>query len=81
MIIFSAGAGQKAIDNLGPSDKSPNGLFTRIFLSEMNKPGIPVDRVLKNIRSEVSKIARSVGANQNPAIYDQSDGDFYFKLN
>ena len=81
MIIFSAGAGQKAIDNLGPSDRSPNGVFTRVFLNEMSKPGVTVDRILKNTRAEVSRIAKTVGANQNPAIYDESDGDFYFKFN
>ena len=31
MIIFSAGAGQQALDRLNDNDKDPNGLFTRIF--------------------------------------------------
>jgi hypothetical protein len=30
MVIFSAGAGQKALDNLGPSDKARNGVFTGV---------------------------------------------------
>lgn len=81
MIIFSAGAGQLALDNLGTNDKSKNGVFTRVFLTEMEKPGIPVDRVLKNVRTEVSRLARIVGRVQTPAIYDQSEGDFYFRLN
>lgn len=79
MVIFSAGAGQQALDKLGQSDPEQNGLFTRLFLREMNKPGIPVDRVLRNVRSEVSRLARTVGHEQTPALYDQTLGDFYFR--
>jgi uncharacterized caspase-like protein len=80
MIIFSAGAGQLALDALSDRDPSKNGVFTRVFLSEMDKPGIPIDRVLKNVRTEVSRLARSVGRTQTPAIYDQSEGDFFFRV-
>ena len=79
MVIFSAGAGQQALDRLGPTDKEPNGLFTRLFLREMQKPGQPVDRVLRSVRSEVARLARSVGHEQTPALYDQSLGDFFLK--
>lgn len=79
MIIFSAGAGQLALDTLGDTDTSRNGVFTRVFLSEMNKPGVPIDRVLKSVRTEVSRLARTAGRTQTPAIYDQSEGDFYFR--
>jgi hypothetical protein len=79
MIIFSAGAGQQALDKLTPSDPAANGVFTRIFLREMLKPGLPVDRVLRNVRQEVVQLARSVGKEQTPALYDQAVGDFYFK--
>ncbi len=79
MIVYSAGAGEKAMDRLGDTDRDPNGVFTRVFLKEMVKPGVPVDRVLRNVRSEVVKLARSVGREQTPALYDQAVGDFYFK--
>jgi len=79
MIVFSAGTGQQALDKLGPSDKSKNGLFTRVFVKEMQKPGISVDRVVRNVRSEVVALAKSVGHDQVPAIYDQVVGEFYFK--
>jgi hypothetical protein len=78
MVIFSAGAGQQALDRLGPGDKDPNGLFTRVFLREMRKPGISVDRVVRNVRTEVVGLARSVGHDQVPAIYDQVVGEFFF---
>jgi hypothetical protein len=79
MVMFSAGSGQQALDKLGQNDKDKNGLFTRILLKEMNKPGIPVDRVLRNVRNEVVTLAKSVGHEQTPALYDQAVGEFFFK--
>jgi hypothetical protein len=79
MIMFSAGSGQQALDRLGDNDKEKNGLFTRIFVKEMAKPGLSVDRVLRNVRTEVVRLARSVGHEQTPALYDQAIGEFYFK--
>ena len=78
MILFSAGAGQQALDSLGGQDRDSNGLFTRVLLKEMRKPGLPVDRVLRNVRAEVVKLARGVGHEQVPALYDQALGEFYF---
>jgi hypothetical protein len=81
MVMFSAGAGQQALDKLGVKDKDKNGLFTRVFLEEMKRPGVSVDRVLRNVRQRVVDIARSVGHEQVPALYDQAVGEFYFKPN
>ncbi|MDP1613795.1 MAG: SUMF1/EgtB/PvdO family nonheme iron enzyme [Sulfuritalea sp.] len=79
MVIFAAGEGQRALDRLSRGDTSPNGLFTRVFVKEVDKPGVPVDRMLKNVRREVAQLARSVGHEQVPAIYDQVEGEFYFR--
>jgi len=79
MVIFSAGTGQQALDRLNDQDKDPNGLFTRVFLKEMDKPGMPIDRVLRNVRSEVVRLSKSVGHDQVPSLYDQALGDFFFK--
>ena len=78
MVMFSAGSGQQALDKLGPKDPDKNGLFTRIFVKEMRKPGVSVDRVLRNVRNQVVEQAKSVGHEQTPALYDQSIGEFYF---
>jgi len=78
MVIFSAGAGQQALDRLGDKDKSPNGLFTRIFIKEMAKPGVSIDRVVRTVRNEVVQMAKTVGHEQVPALYDQTLGDFFF---
>jgi Caspase domain len=79
MIIFSAGSGQQALDKLGSNDNDKNGLFTRVFIKEMQKPGQSVDRVVKNVRTQVVRMAKAVGHDQVPSIYDQVIGDFYFK--
>lgn len=79
MVIFSAGTGQQALDRLGNSDRNKNGLFTRVFVQEMQKPNVSIDRVVKSVRNQVAELAKSVGHEQVPAIYDQVLGDFYFK--
>jgi hypothetical protein len=79
MVIFSAGAGQQAMDRLNDYDKNKNGLFTRVFVQEMQIPGLSIDRVVKNVRNKVADLAKSVGHEQVPAVYDQVLGDFYFK--
>ena len=78
MIIFSAGTGQQALDRLGSSDNDPNSVFTRIFINEINKPGVRIDNVIREVRKKVVEAAKSVGHDQVPAIYDQVVGDFYF---
>ena len=79
IIIFSAGAGQQALDRLGDNDKDPNGLFTRVFLKKVKESDSTIDRVIREVRREVAETARKVGHDQVPAIYDQAIGDFYFK--
>jgi hypothetical protein len=79
MVIFSAGTGQQALDKLGPNDPEKNGLFTRVFLKEMQKSGISVDRILRNVRTEVVNLAKTVGHDQVPAIYDQVVGEYFLK--
>ena len=77
MILYSAGAGQEALDRLGPKDSDPNGVFTRVLIREMDKPGVPVDQMLRNVRDQVVRLARSVNHEQVPALYDQAIGQFY----
>ena len=78
MIIFSAGAGQKALDNLGDKDPVPNGVFTRVFVQQMRRPSISIDRIARDTRAEVVRLASSIGHEQVPAIYDQVIGEFFF---
>jgi tol-pal system protein YbgF len=78
MVIYSAGINEQALDRLSRTDKDPNGLFTREFLKYLRQPGLRVDEMLKQVRGAVRTQAAAVGHAQNPAIYDQSSGDFYF---
>lgn len=79
MVVFSAGTGQQALDKLGPNDKDKNGLFTRLFIKEMQKSGITIDQLVRNVRNDVVSTAKSIGHEQVPAIYDQVVGEFYFR--
>jgi hypothetical protein len=79
MVVFSAGTGQQALDRLGPNDKDKNGLFTRVFIKEMQKSGVAIDQLVRNVRNEVVTTAKSIGHDQVPAIYDQVVGEFYFR--
>ena len=80
MIIFSAGTGQQALDRLSDTDRNPNSVFTRELLKEMRTPNVAVDQVLRNVRSRVRQAAQTVNHDQFPALYDQSDGQFFFKI-
>lgn len=78
MVVYSAGVNQQALDKLSDSDNNPNGLFTREFLPAITMPGIRIDDAVRKVRAAVIQKAKGVGHDQNPAIYDQTDGDFYF---
>ena len=80
MVIYSAGINEQALDRLSPRDTDPNGLFTREFLKYLPQPGLRVDDMLKRVRGAVRTQAAAIGHAQNPAIYDQSSGDFYFVI-
>ena len=78
MVLYSAGAGQEALDRLGAQDNDPNGLFTRILIKEIRKPGVPANQLLKNVSYQVVQLAKSVNHDQVPALYDQTIGDYFF---
>ena len=77
-VLYSAGAGQEALDNLGPRDKDPNGVFTRVLIKEIRAPGLSFDQVIHDVRNEVVQLARSVDHTQTPGYYSQFTGDFFF---
>ncbi len=78
MVVYSAGANQKALDRLSDADRNPNGLFTREFLKAMRIPGLTVQEAVNQIKTSVIAQAKGVGHVQTPAIYDQSVGTFMF---
>jgi uncharacterized caspase-like protein len=78
VVLYSAGANQQALDKLSDNDNNPNGLFTREFLPMIAQPGVSATDAMRKLRTSVNSKARSVGHEQLPALYDQTDGDFYF---
>ncbi len=80
MVVYSAGNGQKALDKLGDDDKNPNGLFTREFLKVMETPGFKIQELVDEVRESVIAQAKSVGHTQTPAVYNESNGTFFFLL-
>jgi uncharacterized caspase-like protein len=77
-VMFSAGVGQTALDNLGPDDHDPNGLFTRKLLSLINEEGLELHSMVLRLRKEVQVAALSADHEQFLGYYDQLNGEFYF---
>jgi hypothetical protein len=44
----------------------------------MQKQNRSISGVIGEVRGEVNRLAATVGHAQTPALYDESDGDFYF---
>jgi hypothetical protein len=76
-VMFSAGAGQEALDRLGPDDRHPNSVFTRLFIDLVKRPDLDLIDVAKELQVEVPKLAQSVGHEQLPAYYDQIPGRIF----
>lgn len=72
VVLYSAGAGQKALDSLGAKDTNPNGLFTRELLRQIKTPGLPVAELAQNVYESVKAQAASINHEQTPGIYTQS---------
>jgi tetratricopeptide (TPR) repeat protein len=73
-VLYSAGFGQTALDRLSDKDGSANSVFTRTFVSLLDRPGITLQEIAKITQSEVKKLSASVNHTQMPAYYDQIDG-------
>jgi hypothetical protein len=76
-VMFSAGAGQEALDRLGDTDTHPNSVFTRLFIDLVKRPDLDLIDVAKELQIEVPRLARSVGHEQLPAYYDQIPGRIF----
>lgn len=76
-VMFSAGAGQEALDRLGDDDTHPNSVFTRLFVDLVKRPDLDLIDVAKELQIEVPKLAQKVGHEQLPAYYDQIPGRIF----
>ncbi len=75
-IMYSAGAGQSALDRLGDSDQSGTSVYTRVLLSRLTDPGVKLRDLAASVRDEVEQMGKSVGHEQRPAYYDDLSADF-----
>jgi len=73
-MMFSADAGQEALDGLGPDDTHPNSVFTRTLVPLLDQPGLDIVDVARQLRGEVEALAASVGHQQFPVYRDRMRG-------
>jgi hypothetical protein len=78
MVVYSASRGQQALDKLDSKDLNPNGVFTREFVSRMNRSGLRIDDLVHEVQDAVETLARTVNHEQRPAVYSEARGSFYF---
>jgi len=70
-IMYSAGAGETALDRLPGNDPdNTNSVYTRKLLGLLKTPGLSLSEMATRVRSEVYQLARSVLHVQRPAYYD-----------
>ena len=74
-VLFSAGAGQTALDSLGDTDTVKNSVFTRVLMKYLGEPGLSHILLAKRVQTEVKALAETSKHVQQPAFYDQIDGE------
>ena len=77
-ILYSAGTGQAALDRLSDTDDNQNSVFTRSLVPLLTAPGLSIREITSAVRSDVRRLAKSVGYDQFPAYYDEMEGDLQF---
>ncbi|MGH6826628.1 NADase-type glycan-binding domain-containing protein [Methyloceanibacter sp.] len=77
-IMYSAGAGEAALDRLSDADAETNSVFTRTFVPLLIQGGLNLPELARETRRRVHELAASAGRTQTPAYYDEVLGDFSF---
>ena len=76
-IMYSAGAGETALDRLPVDDPDKiNSVYTRKLLPLVKTPGLPLHELARQLRLEVHGLAAGVPHVQQPAYYDGLIGKF-----
>jgi hypothetical protein len=76
-IMYSAGAGETALDRLpGDDPDKVNSIYTRKLLPLLKTPGLPLHELARQLRVEVYDLAAAVPHVQQPAYYDGLIGKF-----
>ena len=77
-VMYSADAGEAALDRLSGNDPDPNSVFTRTLIPLMKTPGMDLVRIARETRRKVRTLAQTSRHQQTPAYYDAVLGEFYF---
>jgi hypothetical protein len=72
LVIYSASSGQFALDRLGNADPNPNGVFTRVFLEEAQKPGVSILDVLGETEERVQRLAATYVSPRSGRPHEQT---------
>ncbi len=79
MVIYGASVGQTALDSAGPTaGAGGNGLFTARFTHWFTDPSLSLRQVIRRTRVEVNDMARQMGNQQLPSVYDALPRDSRF---
>lgn len=81
LVLYSAGARQKALDRLSDTDSERYSVFTRVLLPKLRNPKVPLMRAADEARSEVQRLASTINHSQRPALYSDVSIDFCFAGN
>jgi formylglycine-generating enzyme required for sulfatase activity len=73
--FYAASRGESALDRLYEGDANPNSVFTRVLLPALARPDLDLPMLAREVREEVTRLARTVNHAQRPAYYDETSGD------
>jgi predicted metalloprotease len=76
--LYAASRGEAALDRLYDGDRNPNSVFTRVLLPALTRPDLDLPMLAREVREEVTRLARTVNHAQRPAYYDETSGDRIF---
>jgi len=76
-VLFSAGAGEVALDMLSHDDPNPHSIFVRSLLPLLKDPELKIYALAKQLQRDVHALARTVGHDQRPAYFDTLLADYY----
>lgn len=76
-IMFSAAAGESALDVLGSEDTSKNSVYTRTLLPLLDEPNLSLPVLARELRRRVATLAKTYKDHQQrPAYFDELIGKF-----
>ncbi len=76
-VLYSAGAGEVALDMLSHDDPNPHSIFVRSLLPLLKDPELKIYALAKQLQRDVHALARTVGHDQRPAYFDTLLGDYH----